>query len=181
MEDDHSGAQGGQWDIQATAGCCGLQFLSEMLQVGLRGVPEEFEEVVVETVSMGAVDDEVRDGEHLEQETGSLALFGTVPKQTLCIDDHYFMDRIKRCPHTHRTGLLCGRGLEHFSAHEECMVQGVRFALSRVTKDGHHLQQLVRGAVQPLYKCSIIFYLEKNNQSSQGIMSSQNRKFSHIS
>lgn len=122
----------------------------------------------METVSMGAVDDEVRDGEHLEQETGSLALFGTVPKQPLCIDDHYFMEGVKRCPHANCTGLLCGRSLEHFPAHEECVVQSVRFALSSVAKDGHHLQQLVRYAVQVLYECSFIFYLKKNKESFKG-------------
>lgn len=181
MEDDNSRPQGGQRDIQATAGRCGLQLLGEMLQVSLRGVPEEFEEVIMETVCMGAVDDEVRDGKHLEQETGSLALFGAVPKQPLGIDDHYFMNGVKCCPHTHRAGLLCGRGLEHFSAHEERVVQGVRFALSCVTKDGHHLQQLVRYAVQPLYKCSFIFYLGKNKKSSYGIKSYQNNKFRSLS
>lgn len=35
MEDDHRRAQGGQWDVQATAGRCGLQFLGEVLQVSI--------------------------------------------------------------------------------------------------------------------------------------------------
>lgn len=152
VKDDHRRAQGGQWNIQATAGRRGLQFLGEMLQVSIRGVPEELEEVIMEAVGMGTVNDEVGDGENLEQETGSLALFGTVPKQPLCINNYYFSDGVKRCPHTHRTGLLCGRSLEHFSPHEECVVQGVRFALSCVSKYGHHLQQLVGLAAQALYK-----------------------------
>lgn len=152
MEDDHSRAQGGQWDIQATACRRGLQFLGEMLQVSIRCVPEELEEVIVETIGVGAVNDEVGDGEHLEQETGPLALFGTVPKQPLCVDDHDVTDGIKRRPHAHRAGLLCGRSLEHFSAHEERVIQGVRFALSCVAKDGHHLQQLVGVAAQSLYE-----------------------------
>lgn len=79
MENDHRRAQRGQRDIQATAGRRGLQFLGEMLQVSIRGIPEELEQVIVEAVSMGAVNDEVGDSEHLEQEAGSLALFGTVP------------------------------------------------------------------------------------------------------
>lgn len=152
MEDDHRRAQGGQWDIQAAAGRRGLQLLGEMLQVGVRGVPEELEEVIVQAVGMGAVNDEVRDGEHLEQETGSLALFGAVPKQPLCIDDHHFVDGVERGPHAYRTRLLCGGSLEHFSPHEERVVQGVRFALSRVTEDGHHLQQLVGLTAQALYE-----------------------------
>ena len=162
MEDDHCRAQGGQRDIQATAGRRGLQLLGEMFQVSIRGIPEELEEVIVEAVSVGAVNNEVRDGEHLEQETGSLALFGTVPEQPLRVDDHYFTGGVKRRPHTHRAGLLRGGCLEHLSAHEERVVQGVRFAFSSVAKDGHHLQQLVGLTAQALYKRSVIFYLEGN-------------------
>lgn len=103
MEDNHRRAQGGQWDIQAAAGRRSLQLLGEMPQVGIRGIPEELEEIIVETVSMGAVNDEVGDGEHLEQEAGSLALFGTVSEQTLRVDDHHFADGVKRRPHAHRT------------------------------------------------------------------------------
>lgn len=75
MEDDHRRAQGGQRDIQAATCRCGLQFLGEVSQVSIRGVPEELEEVIVKAVGVGAVNDEVGDREHLEQETGSLALF----------------------------------------------------------------------------------------------------------
>lgn len=123
----------------------------------------------METVSVGAVNDEVGDGEHLEQETGPLALFGTVPEQPLRIDDHYFAGGVKRRPHTHRTGLLCGRSLEHLSACEERVVQGVRFALPCVAKDGHHLQQLVGVAAQALYKRGFIFYLQGNRSSGMKI------------
>ena len=164
MEDDHRRAQRGQRDIQATAGRRGLQLLGEMLQVSIRGIPEELEQVIVEAVGVGAVNDEVGDGEHLEQEAGSLALFGTVPEQPLCVDDHDVAVGVKRCPHAHGAGLLCGRSLEHLSAHEEGMVQGVRLALSCVAKDGHHLQQLVGLAAQALYERSIIFYLWGNKR-----------------
>lgn len=116
----------------------------------------------METVSVGAVNDEVRDGEHLEQETGSLALFGAVSQQPLCVDDHYFVDGVERNPHTDGAGLLRGRRLENFSAHEERVVQGVGFALSRVAKDGHHLHQLVGVAVEAFYKRGFIFYLGRN-------------------
>lgn len=139
MEDDHCRAQGGQRDIQATAGCCGLQFLGEMLQVSIRGIAQKLEQVIMEAVGMGAVDDEVGYGEHLEQESGSLALFGAVPQQPLCVDDYYFTEGVKCRPHTHCAGFLSGRSFKHFSASEERVVQGVRFALSRVAKDGHHL------------------------------------------
>lgn len=162
MEDDHSRTQGGQRNIQTTAGRRSLQLLGEVLQIGVRRIPKKLEQVIVETVSVGAVDDEVRDGKHLQQETGSLALFGAVPKQPLGIDDYDFMEGVEGCPHTNSTGLLCGRRLENFSAHEECVIQGVGFALPSVAKDGHHLQQLVRYAVQVLNKCSFIFYLRRS-------------------
>lgn len=111
---------------------------------------------------MGAVNYQIGDSEHLEQKSGSLALFGAVPKQPLRINDHYFVDGVKCCPHTHRTGLLCRRSLKDFSPHEESVVQGVRLALSCVSKDRHNLKQLVRVAAQPLHKGSFIFDLGKN-------------------
>lgn len=102
----------------------------------------------MESVGVGAVDDEVRDRKHFEQESSPLALFGAVSKQPLCVDDHQLVDGVKRCPHTHCAGLLCGRGLENFPPHKEGVVQRVGFALSCIAKDGHDLQQLVRVAVQ---------------------------------
>lgn len=102
----------------------------------------------MKTVSVGAVDDEVRDRKHFEQESSPLALFGAVSEQPLCVDDHHLVDGIQRRPHTHCAGLLCGRGFENLSAHKESVVQGVGFALSCVAKDGHDLQQLVGVAAQ---------------------------------
>lgn len=102
----------------------------------------------MKTVSVGAVDDEVRDRKHFEQESSPLALLGAVSQQPLRVDDHHLVDGVKCCPHTHCAGLLCGRGLENFSAHKESVVQGVGFALSGVAKDGHDLQQLVRVTAQ---------------------------------
>lgn len=99
---------------------------------------------------MGAVDDEVRDRKHFEQEPCPLALLGAVSKQPLCVDDHQLVDGVKGCPHTHCAGLLCGRGLENLPPHKEGVVQSVGFALSCVAKDGHDLQQLLRVAVQEL-------------------------------
>lgn len=159
VEDDHRGAQSGQRDVQAAASRGGFQLLGEMLQVSVRRIPEELEEVVVESVGVGAVDDEVGDGEDLEQEAGPLALFGAVPEQPLRVDDHHFTEGVERRPHAYRAGLLSGRGFEYFSAHEEGVVQGVRFAFSRVAKDGHHLQQLVGVTAEALYKRRFLFYL----------------------
>lgn len=173
MKDDHCGSQGGQWDIQAAAGGRGFQLLGEVLQISIRGVAEELEEVIVKAVGVCAVNDEVGNGEHFEQETGSLALFGTVSEQPLCINDHQIVDGVKCCPHAHRAGLLCGRGLENFSAHEECVIQGVRFAFSCVAEDGHHLQQLVGVAAQIFYKGGFVLYLWRK-QCLEEIMQLQN-------
>lgn len=160
MKDDHSRAKGGQRDVQAAACRRGLQLLCEVPQVSVGGIPEELEKVVVKTVGVGAVDDEVGDSEHLEQQAGSLALFGTVPQQPLRVDHHDFADGVKGGPHAHRAGLLCGRRLEHLPAREEGVVQGVGFALARVAEDGHHLQQLLGVAAQALDEGCFIFYLE---------------------
>lgn len=159
MEDDHRRAQGGQRHVQAAARRRGLQLLGEMLQVGVRGVAEELEEVVVETVGVGSIDDEVGHGEDLEQETGPLALFGAVPQQPLRVDDDHLVDGVERGPHAHRAGLLSGGSLEDFSPHEKGVVEGVRLAFSRVAEDGHDLQQLLRVAAQSLQERGFVFNL----------------------
>lgn len=159
MKDDHGRAKGGQRDVQAAACCRGLQLLGEVPQVSIRGIPKELEKVVVKTVGVGAVDDEVGDSEHLEQQTSSLALFGTVPQQPLCVDHDDFADGVEGGPHAHSAGLLRGRRLEHLPAHEESVVQGVGFALTRVAEDGHHFQQLLGVAAQALDEGCFIFYL----------------------
>ena len=76
VEDDHRGADAGQRDVQAAAGDGGLQLLGEVLQVGVGGVAQELEQVVVETVGVRPVDDQVRHGQHLEEQPGALALVG---------------------------------------------------------------------------------------------------------
>ena len=164
VEDDHRGANAGQRDVQAAAGDGGLQLLGEVLQVGIGGVSQELEEVVVEAVGMRAVHDEVRDGEHLEQETGPLALLGAVPQQALCVDHHHLADGVERRPHAHRAGLLGGGGLEHLLPHEERVVQCVGFSLPGVAKDGHHFQQTIPLTAQFLHKRSFILYLEKTGE-----------------
>lgn len=74
MEDDHSGAQRGQRDVQTTAGGRRLQLPGEMFQVGVGRITEELEEVVVETVGMGSVDDHIADGQDFEEQACSLTL-----------------------------------------------------------------------------------------------------------
>ena len=76
MEDDHGGAQRGEGHVQAAARRGGLQLPGEVLQVGVRGVAQELEQVVVETVGVRPVDDQVRHGQHLEEQPGALALVG---------------------------------------------------------------------------------------------------------
>lgn len=77
VEDDDPGAQSGQRDVQAAAGRGGFQLPGEMLQVGVRSVTQELEEVVMETVGVGSVDDHVRDGQDFEEQPGPLTLIGT--------------------------------------------------------------------------------------------------------
>lgn len=159
VEDDHGGAEGGQRDVQAAAGSCGLQLLGEVPQVGVGGVAQELEEVVVEAVGVRAVDDEVGDGQHLEQEAGPLALFGAVAQQALRVHHHHLADGVQGGPHAHRAGLLRGGRLEHLPACEEGVVEGVGLALASIAEDGHHFQQLAGVAAQALYEGRFIFYL----------------------
>lgn len=93
-----------------------------------------------------------------------MALVGAVTQQALCVNDHHLVDGVECCPHPHCAGLLCGGGLEHLPAYEESVVQSVGFALSCVAKDGHHLDQLVRFAVQFLHKRAIVLYLERKKR-----------------
>lgn len=51
-----------------------LELLAEILQIGLRGVGEELEEIVVESLSPRPVDDNIGDGEHLEKEPHAFVL-----------------------------------------------------------------------------------------------------------
>lgn len=159
VEDDHGGAKGGQRDVQTAAGRRGLQLLGEVPQVGVGGVAQEFEEVVVEAVGVGAVDDEVGDGEHLEQEAGPLALLGAVAQQALRVHHHHVADGVEGGPHAHRARLLRGGRFEHLPAREEGVVEGVGLALASVAKDGHHLKQLAGVAAQTLYEGRFVFYL----------------------
>ena len=59
-------------ELELTSGS--LELLAEILQIGLRGVGEELEEIVVESLSPRPVDDHIGDGEHLEKEPHALVL-----------------------------------------------------------------------------------------------------------
>ena len=168
VEDDHRRADAGQGDVQPTSGYGGLELLGEVLQVRVRRVAQELEEVVVEAIGVRAVDDEVRDGEDLEQETGPLALLGAVAQQALRVDHDHFVNGVERRPHADRAGLLRGGGLEHLLAREERVVQRVGFALAGVAKDGHHFQQTVPLAAQFLHKRRFILYLDVKHESTLG-------------
>ena len=76
VEDDHPRTQSGQRDVQTTAGGGRLQLLGEMFQVGIWCVAEELEEIVVETVGVGPVDDHIGDSQDFEEQPGSLTLIG---------------------------------------------------------------------------------------------------------
>lgn len=77
MEDYYSRAQSGQRDVQTTAGGCRFQLPGEMFQIGIWCITKELEEIVMETVSVGSVDDHIRDSQDFEEQPGSLTLIGS--------------------------------------------------------------------------------------------------------
>ena len=180
VEDDDGRAQSGEGDVQTEARGSGLQLLGEVLQVGLRGVSQETEEVVVETVGVGAVYDEVGDGQHLEQQAGALALVGAVALETLGVNHHHAVGGVESHPHPHGAGLLGGRRLEHLPALEEGVVECVGLALSDVPEDGHHFEKLVWMAVQPLHKLLLILDLDKMELKQTSYNSQQMNGFTVI-
>lgn len=62
MEDDDCRTQSGQRDVQTTASGCCFQLLGEMFQVGIWRITQELEEIVMKTVGVGSVDDDIRYG-----------------------------------------------------------------------------------------------------------------------
>ena len=56
MKDDDGGPHGGEGDVQLAPLRGGLQLRAEILPVGLGGIPQEGEQVVVEPLRPGAVD-----------------------------------------------------------------------------------------------------------------------------
>ena len=77
MEDDYRRTQSGQRDVQTTAGGCRFQLPGEVFQVGIRRITKELEEIVVETVGMGPVNDHIGYSQHFEEQSGSLTLIGS--------------------------------------------------------------------------------------------------------
>lgn len=76
VKNDNGGAQGRQRNVQTTAGGGRLQLPGEVLQVGVRCVAEELEEIIMETVGVRPVDNHVRDGQNLKEKPCSLTLIG---------------------------------------------------------------------------------------------------------
>lgn len=77
VEDEHCGTKSRQRDIQTAARGSRLQLLGEMFQVCVRCITKELEEVVVETVRVGSIDDYIRDGQDLQEQPCSLTLIGS--------------------------------------------------------------------------------------------------------
>lgn len=77
VEDEHCRTEGGQRHIQTAASGGRLQLPGEMFQVRVRRVAQELEEVVVETVGVGSVDDYIRDGQDFEEQPCALTLIGS--------------------------------------------------------------------------------------------------------
>lgn len=79
------------------------------------------------------------------------------------------MQRVHSCPNTHSAGLLSGRRLEHFSPKKERMVQGVRFSLTSVPKNGDHLEELIWTTTQSADKVLLILHLRMQTRSAQSL------------
>ena len=120
-----------------------LELLGEVLEVGNRGVRQELEQVVVESLGACPVHDHVRDGEHFEQQAETLVLVAGRAEQTLSVEDERVCMRVVGAPHAHRARFLFGRGGEYVTAVEESVVERVRFSVARVAKDGHAFDELV--------------------------------------
>lgn len=77
VENEYCRTESGQRHVQAAASGSRLQLLGEMLQVRVRRIAEELEEVVVETVRVGSVDDYIRDGQDFKEQPCALTLIGS--------------------------------------------------------------------------------------------------------
>ena len=77
VEDEYCGTQSRQRDVQAAASGSRLQLLGEMFQVGIRCIAKELEEIVVEAVRVGSIDDYIRDGQDFKEQPCTLTLIGT--------------------------------------------------------------------------------------------------------
>ena len=77
MEDDYRWAKSRQWDVQTTARGSRFQLPGEMFQVCLRCITKELEEVIMETVGMGSVDDHIRDGQDFKEQASALTLISS--------------------------------------------------------------------------------------------------------
>ncbi len=119
--------------------------IPKILQIGNGGVGQELEQIIVQALGPGPVDDHVRYGEHLEQQAHALVLIARGAEQALRVKDERVGERVVRAPHAHRARLLLVGGHEDAATVEERVVQRVRLAVARVAKDGHALDQLVLG------------------------------------
>lgn len=77
VEDEHGGTKSRQRDVQTAASGRRLQLLGEMFQVCVRCIAKELEEIVMETVCVGSIDDDVRDGQDFKEQPCTLTLIGS--------------------------------------------------------------------------------------------------------
>lgn len=77
VEDEYCRTQSRQRDIQTTASGSRLQLPGKMFQVCVRCVTKELEEIVVETVRVGSIDDYIRDGQDFKEQPCTLTLIGS--------------------------------------------------------------------------------------------------------
>lgn len=77
MEDNYCRAESGQWYVQSTTGGSRLQLSGEMFQVRIRCITKELEEIIMEAVSVGSVDDHIRDSQDFKEQPCTLTLIGS--------------------------------------------------------------------------------------------------------
>ena len=85
------------------------------------------------------VDDDIGDGQHLQQQPSPSVIVIGQTEQSLRVDGDHLALPIVRTPDANRTTVLGGRSAEHLLALVEGEVERVRFALAGVAKDGDHL------------------------------------------
>lgn len=86
-----------------------------------------------------AIDDDIGDGEDLEQQAHAFVLVGRGAEQTLGVEDERVGARVVGAPHAHRARLLLIGRAEYGPTVEECVIECVRFAVARIAEYRHTL------------------------------------------
>ena len=97
---------------------------------------------------------------NLEQESCSLILVACDTQHPLRVNDDCLVHRIEGCPDTHCSRRLALGCWENITSTEECVVQRVRFPITRVAKYRYHLYEGIVLTAKLLQKVFFIGYLQ---------------------